>query len=155
VKIVFLNIGLTDSKNLLTLVNDYESRIIRFVNFQIEYIVPPRSFGKLKPTALKRAEGELILKKIESGSRVILLDEAGKQFSSQEFAHYLQRELMNKTIYFVTGGAYGFSDEVYSRADEKISLSNMTTTHQLIRLFFTEQLYRAFTILKNHPYHNE
>lgn len=154
-KINFINVGNTDSEHLKGLIADYEIRIKRFVNFQIDYVSTPRNLGKLKPADIKKSEGELILKKIEPAGIVILLDERGNQYTSQEFARYLQRLMMNKTVYFVTGGAYGFSDDLYNRANEKLSLSKMTTTHQLVRLFFAEQLYRAFTIINNHPYHNE
>lgn len=155
-KITFLNIGITDNKNLDALVCEYETRIKRYTNFQIDYIIP-RNISKYKADEVKRLEGELILKKITEGAKIILLDEKGKSYNSREFAYFLQDLLnySNKDVFFITGGAYGFSDEVYSKASGKISLSEMTTTHQLIRLFFTEQLYRAFTILNNHPYHND
>jgi len=155
-KITFLCVGKTDNKHLDILINEYEGRIKKFIDFKIDYISPPRNFGKLQAKELKKAEGRLILDKV-GNDFLILLDERGKTFSSRKFAAQMQK-YMNagyRNIYFLVGGAFGFSEEVYSKANGKISLSEMTTTHQLIRLLFTEQLYRAFTILNNHPYHND
>ena len=156
-KFTLLNVGKTDNANLKNLVGEYSVRINRFVPFQQDFITPSKNISKMKPDEVKRAEGELILKKADNADCLILLDEKGKQFSSLDFAQYLQKLLNSgmKNLMFVSGGAYGFSPAVYQRANDKISLSQMTTTHQLIRLIFTEQLYRAFTIINNHPYHNE
>jgi 23S rRNA (pseudouridine1915-N3)-methyltransferase len=155
--IVLLNTGKTDNENLRLMLEDYSTRINRFTSFKIDNILLSNSIGKFKPEEVKRAEGDLISKKLTRADYIILLDEQGKKFNSVNFAQFLQKQFNAgyKNIYFVTGGAYGFSPEVYAKAHEKLSLSYMTTTHQLIRLFFTEQLYRAFTILNNHPYHNE
>jgi 23S rRNA (pseudouridine1915-N3)-methyltransferase len=155
-KIYFVNIGKTDSKELDSLIKKYELRLKKFLPFELDYIQIPKYTGKLKSNDLKSLEGMAILKKIEQADYVILLDEKGKQFSSNDFAQFLQRKMNTgiKSLMFISGGAYGFSEEVYKSAHETLSLSKMTTTHQLVRLFFTEQLYRAFTILNNHPYHN-
>lgn len=156
-KISLINVGKTDSVHLEKLIEDYSLRINRFIPFQQEFMLPLKNFSKLKPDEVKKVEGELLQKKLEGYDFIILLDERGKQFTSTEFAQYLQKVFNSapKKIAFVTGGAYGFSPLIYKSANDKISLSKMTTTHQLIRLFFTEQLYRAFTIINNHPYHNE
>jgi 23S rRNA (pseudouridine1915-N3)-methyltransferase len=154
-KLTLLCVGKTDNKHLENLLSEYTKRLSKFIRFQIEYIVP-RNTSKLQPNEMKRAEGSFILQKTEKADFIVLLDEQGVTYTSQQFAKQLQK-YMNagyRHIVFVVGGAYGFSDEVYNKADAKLSLSKMTTTHQLIRLFFTEQLYRAFTILKGHPYHN-
>lgn len=155
-KITLLNIGKTESEQLEGLIVEYVRRVNRFVPFQSEYIMQPKNIGKMKPEQLKQVEGELILKKCAGADYIVLLDEKGKQYSSETFSKQLQKNMNKgfKNIFFVTGGAFGFSQNVYTIANEKLSLSPMTTTHQLIRLFFCEQLYRAFTILKGHPYHN-
>lgn len=156
-KITLLCIGKTDNQHLINIINEYEQRVKKYIDFQIEYIVSPKNFSKLQPKDLKKAEGGLIVDRIKKGGQMVLLDERGKRFSSVKFAEQMQK-YMNagyKQLFFVVGGAFGFSDEVYKRAQGMISLSEMTTTHQLIRLMFTEQLYRAYTILNNHPYHNE
>ncbi len=156
-KITALHVGKTDNKYLEVLIQDYIPRINRHVNFGHDFVMVSKSTAKLKPEEVKKIEGEGILKKMSQADYIILLDEHGKQYSSVSFANHLQK-LMNcgyKNIYFITGGAFGFSKEVRDKANELLSLSSMTTTHQLIRLFFTEQIYRAITILHNHPYHNE
>jgi 23S rRNA (pseudouridine1915-N3)-methyltransferase len=156
-KITLLNVGKTDSVYLEKLIEDYSIRINRFVPFNHEYALSPKNISKLKPEEVKKVEGELILKKVENFDYMILLDERGKQFNSTAFAQYLQKIFNSapKKIVFVSGGAFGFTSSIYNRTNDMISLSSMTTTHQLVRLVFTEQLYRAFTIINNHPYHNE
>jgi 23S rRNA (pseudouridine1915-N3)-methyltransferase len=156
-KITLLCVAKTDNKNLETLVKDYCGRINKYIKFEIEYIIPPKNISKLQAVEIRKAECELILKKVEKADLLILLDEKGVSYSSVKFAAQIQK-YMNagfKHVYFVVGGAYGFSEEIYSKANNKLSMSAMTTTHQLIRLFFTEQVYRAFSILNGHPYHNE
>ena len=155
-KIILLNTGKTDSNELNKLISIYEKRLSRFLPFEIQYVQTPKNAGRIKPAELKRQEGELLLQKINDADYIILLDEKGKQFTSNEFAQFLQGQMNKgiKKIIFISGGAYGFSEELYQKAHVKLSISKMTTTHQLIRLFFTEQLYRAFTIINNHPYHN-
>ncbi len=154
--ITLVNVGKTDSVALEGLIAEFEHRLRKYINYSSVIVLPPKNAKKLNPEELKKVEGELILKKIGDSAHVVLLDEKGREYTSNSFAQYIQK-LMNsgqKHIYFVTGGAYGFSENVYRRANAKVSLSKMTTTHQLVRLFFSEQLYRAFTILHNHPYHN-
>ena len=156
-KITLLCIGKTDSSNLDAMLSDYTKRINKFIEYKLDCIIPPKNISKLQPLDVKKLEGELILKKIEKSSYLILLDEKGKRYSSINFANQVQKYMNTgcKQLFFVVGGAYGFSESVYKMADGKLSLSDMTTTHQLIRLFFSEQVYRAFTILNGHPYHNE
>lgn len=156
-KMCLLNVGKTDNKFLESLNADYIARINHFISFTHDFIIPPKNIKKYKPSQVKKIEGDLILKKCSEADYMILLDENGKEFSSVEYSKFIQKTMNRgcRNVIFVTGGAYGFSEEVYSRADEKISMSKMTTTHQLIRLLFSEQLYRAFTIINNHPYHNE
>jgi len=116
-----------------------------------------KNSNKLSPEELKKKEGEMILSKIENGDVLILLDENGKNFSSREFSKVIEQQMVNATkhLFFLIGGAFGFSDEVYQRANQKISLSKMTFSHQLVRLVFAEQLYRAFTIIKGEKYHHD
>lgn len=155
-KVVFLNTGKTESGELKRLIDIFEKRLSRFVSFEIQHTQALKNAGKLKPAELKRQEGELLLQKMKGTDFIVLLDEKGKQFTSVEFAQFLQGQMNKgiKKIMFVAGGAYGFSEKIYLKAHVKLSISKMTTTHQLVRLFFVEQLYRAYTILNNHPYHN-
>ena len=153
-KITLIAVGKTKEKYLQDGVEEYVKRLTRFATFDI--VVVPE--GKTTDSAVgKQKEGEAILAKIEKNDYVMLLDERGKQFTSEKFAGYIDTKaaLGTKTLVFVIGGAFGFTDKVYERANEKIALSEMTFSHQMIRLFFTEQLYRAYTIIKGHPYHNE
>jgi 23S rRNA (pseudouridine1915-N3)-methyltransferase len=136
---------------------DYEDRLRHYCKFE-ELLIPQiKNVGKLSSNDLKIKEGKLILKNIGSTDKVILLDEKGKSFSSIDFSNLLNQKLLDSTkkLVFVVGGAFGFSEEVYKKADSKISLSKMTFSHQMIRLIFKEQLYRAFTILKGEKYHHE
>lgn len=138
-------------------IGDYLNRLKKYIDFEEKIIPALKNTANLKPSDFKRIEGENILREIKKEVLVILLDENGKLMSSAEFAGFLQR-MMNsgkKYLTFVIGGAYGFSQPVYERADHLISLSPMTFPHQLVRLIFLEQLYRAFTIIHNEPYHNE
>ncbi len=156
-KIKIIVIGKTHKKFLVEGENEYLNRIQHYI--QVEKIEIPdlKKAKHLSESQIKDQEGQLILNKIDSSDWVVLLDEKGKQYGSVEFSKWNQ-ERMNrglKQITFVVGGPYGFSDEVYVRANEKISLSKMTFSHQMIRMFFIEQLYRAFTILKNEPYHHQ
>ena len=155
--IALIVIGKTDSKEVTSLVEMYTKRINFYNKFTITYIPDLRNTKSLSESQQKAAEGEAILKLIDSSDRVVLLDEKGAEFRSVEYAEWLQKRMNSgvKRLVFVIGGPYGFSEAVYSRADEKISLSKMTFSHQIIRAIFTEQLYRAFTILHNEPYHHE
>ena len=156
-KIKLLAIGKTDDKNLQTLIEAYQNRLKHYINFEIDVIADIKNVKNLTETQQKEKEGELILKKIATTDVLILLDEKGTQFSSVTFSEYLQKKMNSgvKQLVLVIGGPYGFSEAVYQQAQGKISLSKMTFSHQMIRLFVVEQLYRAYTILKNEPYHHE
>jgi 23S rRNA (pseudouridine1915-N3)-methyltransferase len=154
-KITLLAIGKTNSAEIRNIVDDYSKRINRYVKFEAVYIEnSQQKFSDNEKQKIK--EGEHILKKLQAGDYLILLDERGKEYNSVQFAEQLNL-LFNqsiKNICFVIGGAYGFSEEVYARSNAKISLSRMTFSHQIIRAIFAEQLYRAFTIINNEPYHH-
>ena len=136
--------------------NEYDQRIKHYINFEQLIISDVKNTKNRSSAEIKIKEGQQILSKISSSDCVVLLDEKGKQFSSKEFSNFLTKKILKSTKYlvFVVGGAFGFSDEVYKRADYKLSLSKMTFTHQMIRMVFKEQLYRAFTIIKGEKYHN-
>jgi len=156
-KIKLLAIGKTDDKNLLTLIQSYEKRLKYYIKFELEIIPDLKNVKNLSEKQQKEKEGELILKNIATTDNLILLDEKGNEFRSVEFAKILQKKMNSgiKQLVLVIGGPYGFSEKVYQKASGKISLSKMTFSHQMVRLFVVEQLYRAFTILKNEPYHHE
>ena len=156
-KINLLCIGKTDDKEIKNLINYYITRLPRHWNFEITEIPDVKNARNLTPDLLKKEEAKLFFNTIENSDWVILLDEKGKQFTSREFAQKLDFYQNNsiKKICFLVGGAYGFSDEMYQRAHEKLSISKMTFTHQMIRLFFVEQIYRADQILQGKPYHND
>ena len=149
-------IGKTDDKNLDILIESYTKRWGFYINFSMEIIPDIKNSKNLSVQQQKQKEGELILSKISNTDYLVLLDENGKSFSSLEFADDLQKKMNSgiKTLVFVIGGPYGFSDEVYQKSVGKISLSKMTFSHQMVRLFVIEQIYRAMTILKNEPYHH-
>ncbi|QZL01500.1 23S rRNA (pseudouridine(1915)-N(3))-methyltransferase RlmH [Flavobacterium psychrophilum] len=155
--IKLIAIGKTDNKNLQTLIDDYTKRLSFYIKFDLEIIADIKNVKNLSETQQKEKEGELILSKITPTDQLILLDENGKTFSSVAFSDQLQKKMNSgiKTLVFVIGGPYGFSEEIYKKAFGKISLSQMTFSHQMVRLFFIEQLYRGFTILKNEPYHHQ
>ena len=150
-------VGKTDMKEVEALVAMYTKRLNHYVRFAITTIADIRNTKKLSEAEQKRLEGEAILRLINDSDHLMLLDEHGSEFRSIEFAEMIQRRMSagTKRLVFVIGGPYGFSDAVYQRANSKISLSKMTFSHQIVRAIFTEQLYRAFTILKNEPYHHE
>jgi 23S rRNA (pseudouridine1915-N3)-methyltransferase len=156
-KIKLLAIGKTDDKNLLKLIETYQIRVKHYIKFEISIIPDIKNVKNLSEKQQKEKEGELILKQLQPTDELVLLDEKGKDFRSLEFAKYLQKKMNSgiKQLVIVIGGPYGFSDEVYKKSNGKISLSKMTFSHQMIRLFVVEQLYRGFTILKNEPYHHE
>ncbi|MFD1294296.1 23S rRNA (pseudouridine(1915)-N(3))-methyltransferase RlmH [Lutibacter holmesii] len=156
-KIKLLAIGKTDDKNLQLLIERYQNRLKHYINFQLEVIPDIKNVKNLSEVQQKEKEGELILKKLAATDQLILLDEKGKEFRSLEFSSFLQKKMNSgiKQLVIVIGGPYGFSNAVYKKAQGKISLSKMTFSHQMIRLFVVEQLYRGFTILKNEPYHHE
>ena len=155
--IKLIAIGKTDDKQLLQLIEQYQKRLKHYIKFDIEIIPDIKNVKNLSETQQKEKEGELILKKLSPTDVLILLDENGKQFSSVEYANYLQKKMNSgiKQLVFVIGGPYGFSSLVYQKAQGKISLSKMTFSHQMVRLFIVEQIYRGFTILKNEPYHHQ
>ncbi len=139
------------------LIEEYVKRLSFYIKFEIDIIPDLKNSKNLPEAQQKEKEGELILSKTQSSDHIVLLDERGKEFSSVEFSSELQKKMNSgtKTLVFVIGGPYGFSEQMYQRANAKISLSKMTFSHQMIRLFFVEQLYRAFTILNNEPYHHQ
>ena len=156
-KIKLLAIGKTDDKLLIQLIEEYQKRLKHYIKFELEIIADLKNTKNLSEAEQKEREGELILKKIQATDQLILLDEKGKEYRSIEFSRFLQKKMNSgiKQLVFVIGGPYGFSEAVYKKAQGKISLSKMTFSHQMIRLFTVEQLYRAFTILRNEPYHHE
>jgi 23S rRNA (pseudouridine1915-N3)-methyltransferase len=156
-KIQLIQIGKTSEDYLLSGISVYERRLKGYIPFASETIPYLKNAASLSQDVVKQKEGGLILSKIKQEDWVVLLDERGKMYSSLEFADQLQ-SIMNqglKQIVFIIGGAYGFSPDVYSRANQKVSLSKMTFSHQNIRLIFAEQLYRAYSIINRHPYHHE
>ena len=154
--IKLLAIGKTDNKQLQALIDDYQKRLGFYVKFEFEIIPDLKKAKNLSEDQQKQKEGELILNKLNPTDVLILLDENGKQLDSVGFSNYLQKHMNSgiKQLVFVIGGPYGFSSEVYQKANGKLSLSKMTFSHQMIRLFVIEQLYRGFTILRNEPYHH-
>lgn len=155
-KICLLTVGKTDTGWVREGLETYTSRLGRYVRFSVKEIPELKNASSLSKAQVKDKEGSLILASIGPKDVVILLDEHGKEYTSVEFAKEVERfTASGKNIVFVIGGAYGFSDEVYNRSDGKVSLSKMTFPHQMVRTVFTEQLYRAFTIIKGEPYHHE
>lgn len=155
-KTLLILIGKTTSKVFNTGINDYVERISHYMPFDIITIPELKNTKNITEEQQKEKEGELILKHIQPGDTLVLLDEHGKEFRSIELANWLERKQQTcRRLVFVIGGPYGFSKEVYDKANEKISLSKMTFSHQMVRLIFTEQIYRACTIIKGEPYHHE
>ena len=154
--IKLLAIGKTDNKQLQALIDDYKKRLGFYIKFDLVIIPDIKKAKNLSENEQKKKEGELILKQLKPTDVLILLDENGKQMDSVRFSLYLQKHMNSgaKQLVFVIGGPYGFCNEVYHKAQGKLALSKMTFSHQMVRLFFIEQLYRAFTILKNEPYHH-
>ena len=156
-KIILLTVGKTDRDWVRQGLEIYVSRLRHYIPFTLTEIPELKNVSALSKDQIKVKEGELILKNLKPADDVILLDEHGKEYTSVQLAGILQGKINYecKAIVFVIGGAYGFSDAVYARANSKISLSKMTFSHQMVRTIFTEQLYRAFTIMKGEPYHHE
>lgn len=157
-KITLLTVGKTDKDWVRAGMDIYIGRLKHYINFTLTEIPELKKVSALSREQIKSKEGELILKNIRPSDDVVLLDEHGKMFSSVEWASVLEGKMSGGTardMVFVIGGAYGFSREVYDRCDSMISLSRMTFSHQMVRAIFTEQLYRAFTIIKGEPYHHE
>lgn len=156
-KIVLIVVGKTIQKHYITAINDYIERSNHYIPFDMEVIPELKNTKNLTQEQQKEKEGDLILKALQPGDMLVLLDESGKEFRSVEFASWLEKKMsiVNKRLVFLIGGPYGFAPKVYQAAQEKISLSKMTFSHQMVRLIFVEQLYRALNILNNGPYHHE
>lgn len=155
-KISLLVVGKTTDARLQALIEEYQKRLVHYVPFELKVIPELRNAKNLSMDEQKQREGEQILAMADAGNRLILLDEHGKEYRSVDFAAQLNKWMSaGRNLIFVVGGPYGFSEDVYSRAESKISLSQMTFSHQMIRLLFVEQIYRACTILRGEPYHHE
>lgn len=156
-QIKLIAIGKTDNKAIQELINEYSNRLGHYIRFELEVIPDLKHTKSLSEAVQKEKEGELILKKLLPSDDLLLLDERGKSYTSLEFSDFLQKKMNSglRQLVLVIGGPYGFSEEVYARANGKISLSKMTFSHQMIRPFLIEQVYRAMTILRNEPYHHE
>ena len=155
-KMTLLVVGKTLDSRLSELISEYTNRLGHYVPFSISVLPELKNAKSLSTSQQKQLEAEMILKAVPSSAELILLDEHGKEFRSIAFAQFLQKKMTSgKDIIFLIGGPYGFSDSVYQRANDLLSLSQMTFSHQMIRLLFVEQLYRGFTILKGEPYHHE
>ena len=156
-KIVLVVVGKTNEKYLIEGISDYQKRLKHYINFEIVEILNIKNAKNFSEKQLIKKEGEMILKQINTSDYLVLLDDQGNDFSSPSFADKLQQWMISgkKRLVFVVGGAYGFSQELYNRGNEKLSLSRMTFSHQMVRLFFIEQLYRGYTILNNEPYHHK
>ncbi len=150
-------VGKTDAKYLQEGIAVYEQRLQHYVRFELVVIPALKEQRGASPVEVKEREAQLILKQLEKADRIVLLDEHGSRHTSVSFSQYIQKQLNAgvRTLAFVVGGAFGFAPGIYAAAHDKISLSDMTFNHQMVRLFFVEQLYRAFTILHHEPYHNE
>ena len=155
-KITLLVVGKTTDSHIEALIQEYQKRLTHYLPFTLQVIPELKNTKALTSEQQKQAEGELILRTITPATDLILLDEHGKEYRSIEFADYIQKRMSSgRDVVFVVGGPYGFSEAVYQRANGKISLSKMTISHQMVRLFFVEQIYRAMTILRGEPYHHE
>nr|WP_297788253.1 23S rRNA (pseudouridine(1915)-N(3))-methyltransferase RlmH [uncultured Allomuricauda sp.] len=156
-QITLIAIGKTDKSELKELITVYEKRLRHYIKFNLEIIPDIKNRKNLSETQQKEKEGELILAQLQPTDTLILLDEKGKQYTSVDFAQFLQKKMNagTKNLVLVIGGPYGFSDAVYAKSSGKISLSKMTFSHQMVRLFIIEQIYRGFTILRNEPYHHQ
>jgi 23S rRNA (pseudouridine1915-N3)-methyltransferase len=155
-KIKLLAIGKTDDSALISLISRYQDRLQHYVSFDLDILPDLKQVKNMSESEQKIKEGSLIQKQLKPGDFVCLLDERGREFNSVDFSKYLQKRMNSglKRLVFVIGGPYGFSEEIYKIAQGKISMSQMTFSHQMIRLFAVEQIYRGFTILKNEPYHH-
>ena len=156
-KILFLVVGRTVDKRLTSLIDEYAERVKHYMPFDMEIVPELKNTKSLTAEQQKEREADLLKKQMREGDYVVLLDEGGKEFRSMEFASYLEKKQSQvaRRLVFVVGGPYGFAPDIYALAKEKVSLSKMTFSHQMVRLFFVEQLYRAMTILRGEPYHHE
>lgn len=156
-KTILLVVGRTVEPHFITAINDYVQRTRRYLSFDLEVIPELKNTRNLSTDVQKEKEADLILKALQPGDTVVLLDEGGREMRSIEFADYMKHKMntVNRRLVFMVGGPYGFSKRIYDVAYEKISLSRMTFSHQMVRLIFVEQLYRAMSILHGSPYHHE
>ncbi len=156
-KIQLLVVGKTSTPYINTGIDNYMGRLRHYVPFELRTISDIRNTRRLSGEQQCQAEGELILASLQPGDYVVLLDERGKEFTSREFARFVEKRIatLSRNLVFVIGGPYGFSDAVYERSDDRLSLSRMTFSHEMVRLFFVEQVYRAMTILRGEPYHHD
>ncbi len=152
-----LSVGKTDEDFYVRAIEMFKKRLSHYIPFELDFVPDVKNRKNLSEKEQKQLEGEAILNRIQPGDHVVLLDDKGKQYSSMEFSAFIEKRSHSvpKRLVFVVGGPYGFADQVYDRANEKLSLSRMTFTHQMVRLVFVEQLYRAMTILNGEPYHHE
>ncbi|MCR5497996.1 MAG: 23S rRNA (pseudouridine(1915)-N(3))-methyltransferase RlmH [Paludibacteraceae bacterium] len=156
-RITLLTVGKTNDLSFKNAISEYQKRLKFYISFDIEEIPSLKNTKNLTEDNQKQKEGELILKYLQPEDEVVLLDDKGSEYTSKQFASYIEKKSASglKRLVFVVGGPYGFSQEVYQRANDKVSLSRMTFSHQMVRLVFTEQLYRAMTIMRGEPYHHE
>ena len=156
-KITLLTIGKTDARYFIDAIGEYQKRLEHYIPFEIQIIPDIKNTKSLTIDQQKEKEGELIIKNLQSGDYLVLLDEKGKEYTSLQFASYIEKKThtISKRLVFLNGGPYGFSRAIYDKANAKLTLSRMTFSHQMVRLIFVEQLYRAMTILNNEPYHHE
>lgn len=156
-KIILLVIGKTNKNYLIESIDEYRNRLKHYLSFQLEVIPELKNAKNLSKNLQKEKETDMIFQFLHESDSVILLDEKGKEYRSIEFASFMEKQMniSTKRLVFIIGGPYGFSDRIYARSNGKLSLSKMTFSHQMIRLIFVEQLYRAMTILKGEPYHHE
>jgi 23S rRNA (pseudouridine1915-N3)-methyltransferase len=157
VKGVLIVVGKTTDKRFEAIIGEYVERICHYIPFAVEVVPELKNTKGLSQNEQKQREGELIQKSLQAGDYVVLLDEHGSERSSMDFAAWMQKKMSAgpKRLIFIIGGPYGFSDDIHKLANEEISLSRMTLSHQMVRIFFTEQIYRAMTILNGEPYHHE
>lgn len=156
-RVALLLVGKTVNKHFVELIDDYASRVKHYISFDIITIPELKNTKNLSAEQQKQQEGELILKQLQVGDHIVLLDEHGKELRSIEFSKYMEQKMqtVSRRLVFIIGGPYGFSPDVYAKANEQLSLSKMTFSHQMIRLIFVEQFYRAMTIMRGEPYHHE
>jgi len=156
-KVTLLTIGKTDAGYFVEAINEYTKRLVHYIPFEVQVIPDIKNTKNLSEGQQKEAETDLILKNIQPTDHIVLLDEKGKEYTSKQFASYMEKKShsVTKRLVFIIGGPYGFSQRIYDKAHEKLTLSRMTFTHQMVRLVFVEQLYRAMTIINNEPYHHE
>ena len=156
-KVILLTVGKTNEINFINSISDYQKRLKFYIPFELIELPELRNTKSLSEEQQKQREGEMLLQAIDAADDVVLLDDKGSEYTSMQFSAFMQRKMAggSKRLVFVAGGPYGFSPAVYSRANGKISLSRMTFSHQMVRLIFVEQLYRAMTILRGEPYHHE